>query len=837
MAISDVSVKNGKKLGSGNLEQEWSHSVGTVRHFHDKDDIMPRAEGAHESGRPAKRRKSALIKEPKVLGTYAENPQEYAVGTQGTFNQSNQDNISISQLTTPPNSTKRPTKKGTSAVLKNRTSKLPPFKALSVTKPIPPLNKHPAEDKLPVNSIVKLQEWTTTQEAMKNSGNGISPTTLDKLSAFRYRSSSTAYSTQVNTLPSTIIEAGLASVHDEELPPAKYNLPSSKFFQGGMGNEIATAEHPLTEQLPYEAYQDTSKLSGLDSGSGLPSQLSSKTAITPLTTTPYNGRLVEAPIDTNFVPKIEAVTQPSLPGWNAQSSDPLAYGDSLSYHLEDYHGSAETQHLSFHGSDEEHLAYMDGNAERILENSTMSIGVAEIPSINTSDMNSPELLPENGSRPHSMEVTSTCTHFKAERSGIDDEVPVDSTSTCCNLREFDEGLDDKNFLVFATDSILPDMRFPTNLKLKDGGRKDFMQSAEASLTDRDKSSKQVVQMALYNISHLESSSLPVLDDGFPIDVEEANALLLSNDAEAHGAFEESESLIQAMLDEIENEGYDSSLQFSPPNPISNTSSTKLIRNSTSNPRQCTSRPSSSVGPSPLCEAETWEFLHPKFNDIVDYSFKAPSNRSAKQASAPERTVNNSFVQPNQQHKAALMMTDDTHEYEPLQRLIRYEFPQLMQDRCPVIGLSKQTVLRVCFHIGEMFREEARCAAASQDAIIELFARVSFSAREPKTTKQQFQFADLWTDKPPFVQGILANFRTSELADTESKRLIQGRRGQMVRCLGRLKRAKRDPTGWLLHIINIRETDWEEIRWTERIVSAGVSKPEPAHPEPVTPLGQ
>jgi hypothetical protein len=45
---------------------------------------------------------------------------------------------------------------------------------------------------------------------------------------------------------------------------------------------------------------------------------------------------------------------------------------------------------------------------------------------------------------------------------------------------------------------------------------------------------------------------------------------------------------------------------------------------------------------------------------------------------------------------------------------------------------------------------------------------------------------------------------------------------MARCLGRLKRDPRNPAAWLFHIINIRETDWEEIRWTKRIVSGDCS---------------
>jgi len=168
--------------------------------------------------------------------------------------------------------------------------------------------------------------------------------------------------------------------------------------------------------------------------------------------------------------------------------------------------------------------------------------------------------------------------------------------------------------------------------------------------------------------------------------------------------------------------------------------------------------------------------------------------------------------------------DDRHEYEPLKPFARPDFPALIRNRCPVIGLSAQSFLRTCFRIGEMFKEGARCHSFGQIAVIELFARVTFSAREAGATKQHFQFADLWHDRPPFPNGVLINYKTTGLAESESKEFI-GAEGRIARCLGRLKRDTKNATGWLLHIITIREADWEEVRWTKRIVSAGLVKSE------------
>jgi hypothetical protein len=168
--------------------------------------------------------------------------------------------------------------------------------------------------------------------------------------------------------------------------------------------------------------------------------------------------------------------------------------------------------------------------------------------------------------------------------------------------------------------------------------------------------------------------------------------------------------------------------------------------------------------------------------------------------------------------------DNIDEYKPLKPFARPDFSVLIRDRCPVIGLNAQSFLRTCFRIGEMFKEGARCNSLGQDAVIELFARVTFSSREAGTIKQHFQFADLWHDRPPFPNGVLINCTATGLAESQSKAFI-GVEGKVARCLGRLKRDAKNATGWLLHITTIREADWGEIRWTKRIVSAGLVKSE------------
>jgi hypothetical protein len=165
--------------------------------------------------------------------------------------------------------------------------------------------------------------------------------------------------------------------------------------------------------------------------------------------------------------------------------------------------------------------------------------------------------------------------------------------------------------------------------------------------------------------------------------------------------------------------------------------------------------------------------------------------------------------------------DDSQDYEFLAPFARPDFPAIMRDRSPVIGFSTQTFLRVCFRVGEMFKEGRHCDAMGRNAVVELFARVTSSSREAGTTKQHVQLADLWHNRPPYPSGVLINYKSSDLLEIESQVFVGSSENFMARCLGVLKRDQKSAHGWLLHIASIRRTDWEEIRWTKRIVSAGV----------------
>ncbi|KAH8816050.1 hypothetical protein F5884DRAFT_206453 [Xylogone sp. PMI_703] len=156
------------------------------------------------------------------------------------------------------------------------------------------------------------------------------------------------------------------------------------------------------------------------------------------------------------------------------------------------------------------------------------------------------------------------------------------------------------------------------------------------------------------------------------------------------------------------------------------------------------------------------------------------------------------------------------ENEILKPFARPNFPAPVFDRCPVMGVSSRTILRTCFRIGEMLREGRRCKVTNQNAIIELYARVISSARESYSMKQHFKFADLFHERPPFPTGLLLNYKTTGLMEIETNRFLQTSESVLARCLGTIQKDAKAET-WSLQITNIRETNWNEIAMTRRVI--------------------
>lgn len=183
---------------------------------------------------------------------------------------------------------------------------------------------------------------------------------------------------------------------------------------------------------------------------------------------------------------------------------------------------------------------------------------------------------------------------------------------------------------------------------------------------------------------------------------------------------------------------------------------------------------------------------------------------------PAKSSQTPLTPTNDPHLLPVKLNGDAQPF------IRPPFPKAVRDRSPILGLSNRTVLRICFRIGEALNAAAVASRTNVDAIVELYARVVTSSREASGGyKQLFQFADIFTDKPPYLNGTYTFWKGVEIWDNDTKELVgdQGR-GKMVRVLGRIKR--KEPVqgqgpGAEMVILSIWEVDWEDVETVKGIV--------------------
>ena len=149
---------------------------------------------------------------------------------------------------------------------------------------------------------------------------------------------------------------------------------------------------------------------------------------------------------------------------------------------------------------------------------------------------------------------------------------------------------------------------------------------------------------------------------------------------------------------------------------------------------------------------------------------------------------------------------------------RPPFPKPIRDRSPILGLTNQTVLRTCFRIGEALNAAAVASRSNADAMIELFARIVLSEREANNGyKQFFQFGDLFTDKPPYLNGTYSLWKGIGLWDVDSRVFIGEKgRGKMARVMGRIKKCE-SGSGCEMVVLSIWEVDWEDVEVAKGIV--------------------
>ncbi|KAK8182289.1 hypothetical protein BC567DRAFT_219446 [Phyllosticta citribraziliensis] len=110
-------------------------------------------------------------------------------------------------------------------------------------------------------------------------------------------------------------------------------------------------------------------------------------------------------------------------------------------------------------------------------------------------------------------------------------------------------------------------------------------------------------------------------------------------------------------------------------------------------------------------------------------------------------------------------------------------------------------LRTCFRIGEAINAGSQAVRLQQTALIELYARVLSSYREPRpSTKQQFVLMDLFHDRPPYLNATYETWKGVDLHEHDgSVFLAPTHKPRLCRCVGKLWR---DNVTWRLEILNI-----------------------------------
>lgn len=747
---------------------------------------------SHAGDRVAKKRKfsespqsPSRFKNPSSLESWELNENDDI----GPPNHSHGRNILGPRLPTPPGTTSKCKGKGPFNIPDSRVAQPLAFKNLTITKPLLPQEK-PSEELTPLPQAARThRRWMTTQDVVRSGGNGIAKTTLNKLDTFRYKGISQNSST--DTADTQLLQ------HPRQL----HYTVSEVAHHVSDGTRVTKSDSSLGQGLRDTKIRDL-HFSEVDSTHNRASQSSTGGAGDTHQPRKEDIRLISGSHALRqylFETKFEVQQE-----FESDFLTRQTHYDRPTY------GSSQELHSILGGDDLLEVELQSARSEvQILPvpwgkspGGGSSKGVDQVLRQNSSDIGVIDTKPSQSSEDH----------------GTD---------------EFNEGLDDADLSVFILRSTSPDMNCagsPTHRE-RDRSRPNL---SSPSCKGRWLTSRSTVQ--INRISKLRVEP-PLNTKAGTISFPQTSGLNLTRYA-------------------TESEEEEEMLQFSDP-------SAEVIQTSlppvsaqqnfghgfgyleTGRSSLCISSPRGSLAIKvlPLKESDdhTTNNSDPYLLAVDDCtllygrgSARGDGNSIPTLRSRGVEPVRSSMDPPLPPYNmsdhavAATKATRDTasvahnnlYENEPLGPFVRRDFPLLARDRCPIIGVSTQCFLRVCFRVGEMFRESARCNARNQDAVIELFARVAVSSRETHTTKQHFQFADLWSDKPPFPTGVLMNYKTTSLVESESRVFVGGKEGKMARCLGRFRRDKKSATGWVLNVINIRETEWEEIRWTKRIVGAG-----------------
>lgn len=204
-----------------------------------------------------------------------------------------------------------------------------------------------------------------------------------------------------------------------------------------------------------------------------------------------------------------------------------------------------------------------------------------------------------------------------------------------------------------------------------------------------------------------------------------------------------------------------------------------------------------------------------FSSVEGPSSSTPPSSPVPMSSPKPLTLEKPTPQPDIPH---LISFDADGKPLPF---IRQPFTKSVRDRPVIHALRSEPVLRTCFRIGEALNAASAALSSGIDSIVELYAQISSSTREQKSSssKQHFQLADLFTpDKPPFLTGVYTLWRGVELWDHGSKVFLgKAGKGKMARVVGRMRKEEGGMGNWMMVILCIWQVDWEEVGLAKGVV--------------------
>lgn len=860
-AAPEVTVQKGRKRGTTQANKGRAISIRRVWEYRDEGDVAAQNQGADFESSFSKRRKSAPAKRiestPRQPMTLQGDPKQDNLSQAALAK--HQEEQHGQQLTKPPDCSKRGTK-ATPKIRKTK-SKTGPFRNPVITKPAVPRETFKNENTALAKPVTIHQGWTSTEEAVKHKFNGISKTTLDKLAAFRYKSS-TGTQAEVHSTNGQSLQVGYEPVEGAEEPALNSDYGCLPSDDPVFGEYYLDGQDPA-EPAEYQVLQSEQAVSTPDHLHGGDAFFNDAIwNVSGRSDADENTYSTQKQLSANTAMSLHqsTVVDDQFPPFLA-SQAPNA-GSGLSQKVTDHINlsSSEVRISRETPSDVEVRQRIDRKVlgvvnplEALERPATLEDTIECDKKRCGSQLDLAYQIPEYSQnatktaqtgRPHPMRLTDV----QVERSDIDDhQVTPRDIPNDFEMDEFDDGgVDDADMLAIASEPVIPETQLLETGTTHGNSVGDLLNESPIVRSCANQTASTIAGDEQRMRDDLPSSPVILSDDEYPWEDGLEEEDMVSLPTHLHGVietFQTPPSLEYSFANgPMSGEVYDKSLQFSPPKsrspsvlPVKAAGGSLTDRHSPSK-AQCIE----DIAADPT-EGEDWSFVKSNHNMPTSGVPILSDPMSGQEIATPDETAKRAIpLGPQKQRKRSTyakiqpsthsliteeISLDDSHDYKPLQPFARPDFPSLVLDRCSIVGISAQSFLRVCFRVGEMFREGARCHALKQDAVIELFARITFSSREPGTTKQHFQFADLWHDRPPFPNGILANYKTSGLAESESRAFIGAEEYLMARCIGRLRRDVKNSTGWFIDIINVRSTDWEEIKWTKRIVSAGLVKSE------------